>query len=130
MWSGVIRYILYLFAWGVVAFGGSFFVRILLKPFSLEDLPHGFHNAGKYIGIVERTLIFILLLMGEKSIIGFLLTMKAIYRFGDISGDNETKMKMTEYFLIGTLLSFLWVLLVYLALMKISGFIGADRLAG
>ncbi|MBO8131544.1 MAG: hypothetical protein H0Z29_08540 [Candidatus Marinimicrobia bacterium] len=115
----VIKYFIYSVAWLLVAFAGSFFVKTVMRPFKINDLPKGFDSAGKYIGIIERTLIFILLVMGERSLIGFLLTMKAIYRFGDISGDNRTKMRLTEYFLIGTLLSFLWVLVMYLLTLKI-----------
>jgi len=46
-------------------------------------------------------------------LIGFVLTIKAIFRYGDIQGDCNTKMKISEYFIIGTLISVLLTVLVY-----------------
>ncbi|GAA4332114.1 DUF3307 domain-containing protein [Flaviaesturariibacter amylovorans] len=58
-------------------------------------------HAGKYIGMIERVLIFVLVLRGQFEIIGFLIALKGILRFAD-EKRSETK---TEYLLIGTLLS-------------------------
>ncbi len=93
---------------------GGLFVKKMLLPFADQDIPQGFQNAGKYIGILERSLISLFLLMNQITLIGFILTIKAIYRFGDIQGDNRVKMKISEYFIIGTFLSLLWTLLIWL----------------
>ena len=61
-------------------------------------------NAGKWIGILERILILTFILIGEFSAIGFLLAAKSIFRFGDLTNGKERK--LTEYILIGSLLSF------------------------
>jgi Protein of unknown function (DUF3307) len=61
-------------------------------------------NAGNYIGVLERLLIFCFLITNHFEAIGFLLAAKSIFRFGDLK--EATDRKLTEYVLIGTLLSF------------------------
>jgi hypothetical protein len=74
-------------------------------------------NAGNYIGILERLFVFCFILMGYFDAIGFLLAAKSIFRFGDLKEAKDRK--LTEYVLIGTLLSFGIALLIGL-LVKIS----------
>ncbi len=61
-------------------------------------------SAGKFIGIMERLLIFTFIYTNHFEAIGFLLAAKSIFRFGDLKDGKE--LKLTEYVLIGTLLSF------------------------
>jgi len=61
-------------------------------------------NAGKYIGILERLLIFTFIITQHWEGIGFLIAAKSIFRFGDLQESKDRK--LTEYILIGTLLSF------------------------
>lgn len=62
------------------------------------------YKAGRWIGIIERMLVFTFVLIGQWSAVGFLLAAKSVFRFGDL---REGKDKgHTEYVLIGTLLSF------------------------
>lgn len=61
-------------------------------------------NAGKIIGMAERILTFIFILAGQWAAIGFLITAKSVFRFGDLKAGRDRK--LTEYILIGTLLSF------------------------
>lgn len=61
-------------------------------------------NAGNYIGILERLFVFSFILTGHFEAIGFLLAAKSIFRFGDLKEAKDRK--LTEYVLIGTLLSF------------------------
>ncbi|OQC32218.1 MAG: hypothetical protein BWX70_00666 [Verrucomicrobia bacterium ADurb.Bin070] len=62
---------------------------------------NGLANAGKWIGQLERALIFIFVLVGYLEGVGFLVAAKSILRF------KETEeQKMAEYVLVGTLLSF------------------------
>lgn len=68
-----------------------------INPLALE-------RAGKYIGYMERLLTFLFLLTGHWAAIGFLITAKSIFRFGDLTKGKERQ--LTEYVLIGTLLSF------------------------
>ena len=62
------------------------------------------NNAGKYIGILERLFIFFFVVINFWEGIGFLLAAKSIFRFGDLKESKDVK--LTEYILIGTLLSF------------------------
>jgi hypothetical protein len=61
-------------------------------------------NAGKYIGILERLFVFCFIITNHFEAIGFLLAAKSIFRFGDLKEAKDRK--LTEYVLIGTLLSF------------------------
>lgn len=61
-------------------------------------------DAGKYIGILERLLVFIFIIVGHWEAVGFLITAKSVFRFGDLTSTKERK--LTEYILIGTLISF------------------------
>ena len=71
-------------------------------------------NAGNYIGIFERLFVFSFILTGHFEAIGFLLAAKSIFRFGDLKEAKDRK--LTEYVLIGTLLSFGITLLIGLLL--------------
>jgi hypothetical protein len=61
------------------------------------------NDAGHYIGILERLLIVTFVLLDELAGVGFLLAAKSIFRFGDLT--RSTDKKLTEYVLLGTLLS-------------------------
>lgn len=78
-------------------------------------------NAGKYIGILERLLIFTFIVTHHWEGIGFLIAAKSIFRFGDLQESKDRK--MTEYILIGTLLSFSLAIMVGLALSLSSRYI-------
>lgn len=60
--------------------------------------------AGARIGILERFLILTLVLADQMTAIGFLLAAKSVLRFGELR--NTQDRKLTEYVLLGTLLSF------------------------
>ena len=61
-------------------------------------------DAGKYIGILERVLVFVFVILDHWEAVGFLITAKSVFRFGDLRESKERK--LTEYILIGTLISF------------------------
>ena len=61
-------------------------------------------NAGKYIGILERLFVIVFVLTSNWEAIGFLIAAKSVFRFGDLKDAHD--IKLTEYVLIGTLLSF------------------------
>lgn len=70
------------------------------------DLP----NAGKLIGIVERLLSFVFVLLGQYEAVGFIIAAKSLLRFAE--GDKAK----SEYVLIGTLLSFTMAIFVGVAI--------------
>jgi hypothetical protein len=57
-------------------------------------------RAGRIIGILERWIIMILMLTGQLTGIGFVLTAKSIARFNNFNEDH-----FAEYYLMGTLYS-------------------------
>jgi hypothetical protein len=80
----------------------TFFTRWKLDP---EDSGiHSLKHAGQWIGMIERLLVFIFIISGHFEAVGFLLAAKSVFRFGDLN--RKDNMKLTEYVLIGTLLSF------------------------
>lgn len=85
----------------------------IIEKFTKNSLP----NAGKYIGMLERSFILLFILTNHWEAIGFLLTAKSVFRFGDL---NEAKeIKLTEYVLIGTLISFGMAILTGVAIQEI-----------
>jgi hypothetical protein len=66
-------------------------------------------NASAWIGIVERILILIFILAGQLQAIGFLVAAKSVFRFSEIQKEGNPK---AEYFLLGTLASFLVAVMV------------------
>lgn len=69
-----------------------------------EEPLQGLPNAGKWIGYLERILILTFIYTGNIEGIGFLLAAKSIFRFGELNRARD--IKITEYVLIGTLVSF------------------------
>jgi hypothetical protein len=61
-------------------------------------------RAGRFIGILERLFVFVFVVSGQWQAIGFLIAAKSVFRFGDLKESKDRK--LTEYILIGTLLSF------------------------
>lgn len=74
-------------------------------------------NAGEWIGMLERSLVLLFIIIGHWEAVGFLLAAKSVFRFGDIKAARE--MKLTEYVLIGTLLSFGIAILVGVLVMQV-----------
>jgi len=82
-------------------------MRVLLQKWSNNIGLHSdaaLGNAGKYIGILERLLVFVFIIVGHWEAVGFLITAKSVFRFSDLKESKDRK--LTEYILIGTLLSF------------------------
>ena len=72
-----------------------------LKEYNEES---SLENAGAYIGILERLFVFMFIITNHWEGVGFLIAAKSVFRFGDLSKAKDRK--LTEYILIGTLLSF------------------------
>jgi uncharacterized membrane protein len=85
----------------------SITMQVIMSKWKLsEDQPeNALQSAGSYIGILERLFIFLFVVLGQWSAIGFLITAKSVFRFGDLSRAKDRK--LTEYILIGTLCSFM-----------------------
>ncbi len=80
----------------------NIFIKEMLSTFEIESTPQSqeLEKAGRLIGILERILVVIFVLIGQFGAIGFLIAAKSILRYKD------TDLLKTEYVLIGTMLSF------------------------
>ncbi|WP_218141430.1 DUF3307 domain-containing protein [Flavobacterium terrigena] len=78
------------------------------------DSKESLKNAGLYIGIIERIFIVLFININFYEGIGYLLAAKSIFRFGDLT--NAKDKKLTEYILLGTLLSFILAIVIGLIL--------------
>lgn len=103
-----------------LTFVSSILIRELMSKWtdSLSDsIEDSLSNAGKYIGMLERLLVLIFIVTGHWKGIGFLLAAKSVFRFGDLKESKDRK--LTEYILIGTLVSFSIALAVGLLVMEL-----------
>lgn len=101
----------------LLTFFSSVTIKKIMSVFNYPIPKGGLKDAGKYIGILERLFIFLFITISFWEGIGFLLAAKSIFRFGDLKESKDVK--LTEYILIGTLVSFgiailISVLYVYL----------------
>ncbi|MGF1559408.1 MAG: DUF3307 domain-containing protein [Flavobacteriaceae bacterium] len=98
--------------WGLLtavvflSFPAAIILGKLLEKMSAQlEMDHkSLPNAGMYIGIIERLFVLIFIILGRWEAIGLLITAKSVFRFNDLKESNSRK--LTEYILIGTLLSF------------------------
>ncbi|MFN0289920.1 DUF3307 domain-containing protein [Pedobacter helvus] len=95
---------LYIFGGLLLTSPTAIIIKVLINRFIPSKGTISLQNAGKFIGILERLLIYIFVLTNHLEAVGFLLAAKSIFRFGDLKEGSE--LKLTEYVLIGTLLSF------------------------
>ncbi|PJI91517.1 uncharacterized protein DUF3307 [Yoonia maricola] len=94
-------------------------VGLLMQDFDMMP-QQGLPEAGRMIGLLERALIFLMVMAGQPGGIGFLIAAKSVLRFDTASKDQ----KAGEYVIIGTLASFGWALLVSFATLSLVTFYG------
>lgn len=85
----------------------SIIIKVIFSKWNLSKIlkdDESLIDAGTYIGILERLLVFVFIILDQWEAVGFLITAKSVFRFGDLSAAKERK--LTEYVLIGTLISF------------------------
>jgi hypothetical protein len=103
----------FLFAWKPL----SLIIQLILTPYTKNmqsnDKTLGLPYAGEWIGILERFLVIIFVLIGQFAGIGFLLAAKSVFRFGDMRREQDRK--LTEYIMLGTLFSVTLAFLLGLA---------------
>ena len=97
-----------LLAGGVLATrAGGYALALLMRPWGDLGLA-GLAGGGRMIGVLERGIIFLLILAGEPGGIGFLIAAKSVLRFGAV----KEEARLSEYVIIGTLASFGWAMMV------------------
>ena len=84
----------------------SIIMKTIISKWDLKEYTEeaSLKDAGAYIGILERLFVFIFIITNHWEGVGFLIAAKSVFRFGDLSKAKDRK--LTEYILIGTLLSF------------------------
>ena len=80
---------------------GQYALAFLMRPHGLRLRNSGLRNGGRQIGLLERGLIYLLVLANEPLDVGFLIAARSILRFDTASRDQRT----AEYVIIGTLAS-------------------------
>jgi hypothetical protein len=100
---------------GLVAcvLAGGVLIAKIMRPFTDEIRDNditGLAQGGRYIGWLERILVFLLVLMDQPNGIGFLIAAKSVLRFGEIREPSQRK--VAEYIIIGTFVSFGWALFI------------------
>lgn len=92
----------------------------------------GLQEAGRVIGRLERTIILIFYLAGSLEGIAFLVVAKSIYRFGDLrqghqnegDDDGEVTFSISEYIILGSLLSYTCAIVAGFVIKLILGHLG------
>lgn len=115
-----IKYIIIAIGYILVALPTAVLIDYVIQDWHEEvnnNKKESLKHAGKWIGIIERLLIYTFIIIGEWEPIGFLLAAKSVFRFGDLQKAEDQK--KTEYILIGTLLSFAIAIAVGLVVGKI-----------
>lgn len=105
----------------IVTFVSAIGVKIFISKWNPEDMDYkedSLSKAGRFIGMLERLFVFVFVVIGRWEAIGFLLASKSVFRFGDLKESKDRK--LTEYMLIGTLLSFGIAILVGLIYLEIK----------
>lgn len=111
LWAGLtfLPALFALVAGGILATrAGGFAIALLMAPFAAAVEPTGLPRGGALIGVLERGLIFLLVLTGNAAGVGFLIAAKSILRFEATAKDKHA----SEYVIIGTLASFGWAMAV------------------
>ncbi len=96
------KVLLLLTAFITISYVASVIIKILISKWKQEN--EATNTAGKYIGMMERILVFVFIVLNHWEGVGFLLAAKSVFRIGDLTKSHEVR--LTEYILIGTLLSF------------------------
>lgn len=98
---------------------GQFAIAEFIQRFPLPELEikahttqtdPGLPGGGAWIGLLERTAVFALVLAGQFAAIGFLIAAKSVLRFQYARDRSHS-----EYVIIGTLASFSWAIAAALA---------------
>jgi hypothetical protein len=100
-------HLMFLLAVLFLSFPTSIIMKVIFSKWNLSKIvseKESLEDAGTYIGILERLLVFVFIVLDQWEAVGFLITAKSVFRFGDLSAAKERK--LTEYVLIGTLISF------------------------
>lgn len=99
----------------LISFVSAIIMKMIMSKWNLEEdnSVDSLKSAGKYIGILERLFVFGFIILNQWGAIGLLIAAKSVFRFGDLSRAKDRK--LTEYMLIGSLISFGLAILIGLS---------------
>jgi len=101
------RILIYLLSYVLAVVVGHFLVRhVILEKQQLTEAG-GLERAGATVGCLERALTLTFVLVGQYEAIALILAAKSVARFQELK-----KREFAEYYLIGTLSSMLFAMLV------------------
>ncbi len=95
---------------------GAYLIRLMLRRYEEEVGVSGLKGAGTVIGIIERVMVLTFVLVNQYTAITIIFAAKSIARFNELK-----EREMAEYYLIGTLLSITFALLVGIVVRAILG---------
>lgn len=122
MWPTInqlIMLIIYLTGYAVATFLGSPIVSQILKRIDLRNEDRsssGLEGAGKLIGMLERILSITFIYLNAPAAIALVITAKTIVRF-----ESTKERHFAEYFLVGTLTSVTFAVLIGVAFNYLAG---------
>jgi hypothetical protein len=116
------EYLLVLLAYLLLMKPASVLIRLVLTNINAPatNAKQGSPAAGHLIGIAERLLILTLILAGQYSGVGLVVAAKSVLRYNDLRDSHDRA--LTEYILLGSLLSFGLTLLVAIILLGATSF--------
>ncbi len=94
---------------------GGVVVGFAVKPYARrvsgqESPREGLARAGRTIGYCERALIYVFMVCGTESLIGFVIAAKALMRLPEAR--DPSSRESSEYYLVGTLFSIVWAVAI------------------
>jgi hypothetical protein len=109
--------------------GGNFVCKWVLRLSATTSPPETGEKitlrAGRVIGLLERILIFVGLTVSSWEILAGVIALKTVARYSKLDEQNRA-----EYFLIGSLASILWAVLVTVAAVLFDQRFGFRMLGG
>lgn len=116
--------ILFLVCLLFATFVSNIMMTVVLSRWDLStenNAESSLEQAGKYIGFLERIFIFIMIIAGYPLGVGFLITAKSVFRYNDLTRAKDRR--LTEYVLIGSLMSFGLAIIAGLAFNYLKDFL-------
>ncbi|MHC1605392.1 MAG: hypothetical protein ACXQTP_05440 [Candidatus Methanofastidiosia archaeon] len=103
----ILKIVLIISAYIIVSIIGAFFIKLLLGRYEKDVENGGLESAGLVIGILERIMVLTFVLVDQYTAITLIFAAKSIARFNELK-----ERKMAEYYLIGTLISIAFAMIV------------------
>lgn len=117
-WQFQDKWLIIILAFVLLTYVSGVIMKVVLSKWDLNNFEgEALEKAGWYIGVLERLFIFGFVFLEYWAGIGFLIAAKSIFRFSDLSRSKDRK--LTEYVLIGTLLSYGLAIVIAIACLEL-----------